>query len=104
MNIQFCFYEQALRNPNLYIVTIINVIMSSVSNLYLYCFAGAVVTDNCRFSDDLFYSNWIEMPNSLQKFYIIMIAEAQRSMYLEGYGLIRLSMESFGKVLHFDGK
>lgn len=76
-----------------------NIFGTSVANLYLYCFAGANVTDNCQmFANDLFYSNWLEMPNNLQKYFVIMIAAAQRPVYLEGYGLIRLSMESFGRV------
>lgn len=73
--------------------------ITSAANLYCYCFAGATLTDNCAMlPNDLFYSNWFEMPNLFQKYYIIMIAAAQRPVYLEGYGLIRLSMESFGRV------
>lgn len=66
--------------------------------MYLYCFAGAIFTSNCQmFADILFDSNWFEIPNHLQKYFIVMIAQTQRPMYLEGYGLIRLSMETFGK-------
>lgn len=90
---------QALKNPNLYIVTIFNVIAISVANLYLYCFGGAIVTNNCvKYADALFESNWFNMPKHFQKYFIIMIAETQKPIYLEGYGLIRLSLESFTKV------
>lgn len=72
---------------------------SCVANLYLYCFAGTILTNNCLlFSDALFKSNWHTMPIMFQKYFIIMIAETQIPVYLEGCGIIRLSLESFSKV------
>lgn len=71
----------------------------STSNLYLYCFGGAVVTDSAeKYAKILFESNWYEMPNEFQRYFIIMIAETQRPIYLDGYQLIKLSLEGFMKV------
>lgn len=91
---------QALKNPNIYFLTVLNVLGTSVANLYLYCFAGAIVSNNClMFADALFESNWHKMPNKFQKYFVIMIAETQQPIYLEGYGIIRISLETFTKVL-----
>lgn len=38
------------------------------------------------------------MPKTFQKYFVIMIAETQRPIYLEGYGIIRISLEAFTKV------
>lgn len=84
---------------NVLIITVLNIIAISTANLYLYCFGGSVVTENCGlFADILFESNWYKMPNRLQKYYILMIADTQRPIHLEGHGLVRLSMEAFGRV------
>lgn len=98
--ISYVFLSQSLKNPNLYSMTVLNCLVTSSANLYFYCFAGSVTTNNLLlFSDALFESNWFKMPNYLQKYFIIMIAEAQRSHFLDGFGLIRLSLEAFTKVM-----
>lgn len=82
----------------------LNCLITSSANLYLYCFAGSIATNNLLiFGDALFESNWIEMPIYYQKYFIIMIAETQQAIYLEGFGLVRLSLEAFTKVIqiHF---
>lgn len=71
-------FLQALRNPNLLILTSINVLFTSSSNLYLYCFGGMVVTTNAlKYADILFELDWYKMSNEHQKYFIIMIAETQ---------------------------
>lgn len=98
-SIGFFFQLKALRHLNLFIVTVLNVIAISTANLYLYCFGGSVVTENCgMYADILFESDWYKMPIRLQKYYILMIANTQRPIHLEGHGLVRLSMEAFGRV------
>lgn len=97
------FFSQALLNVNVYFITVLNCLITSSANLYLFCFAGCVATDNLiKFADALFESNWFRMPNHLQKYFIIMIAEAQKPFYFEGFGLVRLSLEAFTKVLEIE--
>lgn len=94
--------ETALRNPNLYLLTVFNVVFVSSSNLYFYSFGGSVVTENAlKYADALFDLDWYTMPNEFQKFFIIMIGETQRPIYLHGYGLIRLSLDGFMRVNDF---
>lgn len=95
-------FVQAIRNPSVFILTSFNVLFASSSNLYLYCFGGMVVTDNAlKYADIIFDSDWRRIPNDLQKYYIIMIGETQRPIYLDGYGIIRVSLEAFSKVRLF---
>lgn len=96
---QSILFLQTLKNPNLYVITVLNCLIISTANLYLYCLAGSVATNNLlSFADALFESNWFQMPNYVQKYFIIMIAESQRPIYLSGLGLIRLNLEAFTKV------
>lgn len=58
-----------------------------------------VVTNNAlKYADILFESDWYKMSNEYQKYFIIMIAETQRPIYLDGYGIIRVSLEAFTRV------
>lgn len=92
---------QALRHLNFYILTVFNVVFASTSNLYFYSFAGAVVTQSAlKYADILYESDWYRMSDRLQKYFIIMIAETQQPIYLDGYGFIRLSLEGFNRVSH----
>lgn len=91
--------QQAIKSSNVYAVTAFNCCVIGAANLYLCCFAGAVLTDNTKmFADVLFDTRWWELPNQFQKYYIIMIALTQKPNYLEGYGIIRLTLEAFSKV------
>lgn len=53
VNIDFVFIEEALRNPNLCIITVIYAVFTSAAILFLY-FTWAVVTDHS------IYLKWTE--------------------------------------------
>lgn len=49
-------------------------------------------------SDCLYESNWPELPIELQKYFILMIQNAQRPLYYHGFEIAVLKMETFCKV------
>lgn len=76
--------------------------MLSVTNLYLYCYAGATVTINClKYSETLFEKDWYLMAVDLQKYLILMIRSTHRPLVFNGYGILKLNLETFTQVKVF---
>lgn len=70
-----------------------------VSNLFLHCFCGKLATESYEdMVDTLYESKWHELPIPLQKYYILMIGNAQRPVYYHGFGVAILNMETFTSV------
>lgn len=78
------------------IVIAINV---SGSNLFLYCFFGQSANDiYLEIADSYFNAKWIQLSPKLQKYFIIMIANAQRPLYYDGFGVAYLELNTFLRV------
>ncbi|XP_031633852.1 putative odorant receptor 92a [Contarinia nasturtii] len=86
------------RDPN---VLLVIVGMSvGLSYLFLYCYYGK--RTNVYYSQmgqSLFESNWYLLPNELQKFYILMIANVQVPISYHGLNVVDLNLERFTKVI-----
>lgn len=48
--------------------------------------------------DRLYECKWHELPISLQKYFILMIQNAQQPVYYHGFGVALLNMQTFTKV------
>lgn len=46
----------------------------------------------------VFECNWIELPQQLQKCFIIMFSNAQQPLYYDGFGVAVLNLQTFIKV------
>lgn len=69
------------------------------SNLFVYCFFGKMATESFMNIADSFYeSNWQSLPNETQKYFIVIIANAQKPIYYYGFGIAILNLESFCSV------
>lgn len=69
------------------------------SNLFLYCYFGKLATESyAKMSVCLFECNWRSLSVKLQKYIIVMIANAQLPMYYHGFGVAILNLETFTKV------
>lgn len=51
-------------------------------------------------ADLLFQANWQALPIKLQKYIIVMIASAQRTLYFDGFGIVVLNLEAYTQVCH----
>lgn len=73
--------------------------MVGVSNLFVYCFFGKVATESfATMADSLYEANWQNLPIELQKYFILMIANANRPLYYHGFNIAILNLETFSKV------
>lgn len=72
---------------------------TNLLNLLLYCYNGKETTDSyAAFSVHLFQSDWYALPLELQKYILMMIADAQLPMYYHGFGIVRMNLETFTSV------
>lgn len=68
-------------------------------NLFMYCYFGRVATESFEnMADTLYESKWRELPNGLQKFFILMIACMQQPLYYHGFNVAYLNLQTFCKV------
>lgn len=47
----------------------------------------------------LYDSDWYKLPMGLQKYFVMMIANAQIPLQYHGYGLITLNLQTFSQVM-----
>lgn len=70
---------------------------SALSNLFIYCCFGEWATRNYdQMSECLYYdSNWFNLPNKLQKYLVLMIANMQKPMYYHGFEVAIMDLQTF---------
>lgn len=74
-------------------------LLVSSANLYFYCYYGNRSTnDYAKMAQLLFESNWNEQPVELQKFFKMMISNAQRPLFYHGFRMVHLNLETYLKV------
>lgn len=75
-------------------------VLVSSSNLFLYCFFGKLATESFEtMADCLYETNWLDLPVNLQKYFIVMIGNAQIPIHYHGFGVALLNLETFLKVI-----
>ncbi|XP_055297593.1 odorant receptor 2a-like [Sitodiplosis mosellana] len=71
-----------------------------ISNLFLCCFLGKLASKSYeQMADALYDCNWHKLPLNLQKYLIIMIADAQIPLNYHGCGVITLNLETFSGLM-----
>lgn len=67
--------------------------------IFLYCYFGALGTESYeKMADALFESNWPDLPVTLQKYIVIMIAGMQKPIHYHGFGIANLNLKTFISV------
>lgn len=73
--------------------------VSGLLNMFVYCYLGKTATDNyAAFADCVYGSQWPMLPIKLQRFVQLMIGNAQRRLYYDGFGVVVLDLETFTSV------
>lgn len=81
-------------------VFLVQAVMLSGSIMFLYCYYGEMATESFeKISDALYESNWQNLSLQLQKYYILMIGNAQRPLHYHGFHVSILSLNTFAKVI-----
>lgn len=82
-------------------VFLVQAVMLSGSIMFVYCYYGEMATGSFEnISDALYESDWQNLSLQLQKYYILMIGNAQRPLYYHGFHVSILSLNTFAKVMH----
>lgn len=85
------------RDPNALLVIV--GMSVGLSYLFLYCFYGKRTNVYyTRMGQSLFESNWYLLPCELQRFYVLMIANAQLPVNYHGMNVCTLDLERFSKA------
>lgn len=88
-----------MKHPDLNFYMVLMSLLVSGANLFLYCFYGNRSTnDYGQMALDLYESNWYTHPVGLQKFFKMIIANAQRPLYYDGFQIVQLNLETYLKV------
>lgn len=92
-----------MKQPGLLTVIAVICVCWSSMNTFLYCYFGNLSTESfLRIPDWLYASKWYNLINDQQKFYIMMIANSQRSLFFHGFGLANLTLETYSTVFDFN--
>lgn len=92
------FYQ--MKHLDYGIVLLSQAMMLGVSMMFVYCYYGEMANDSFqRMADALYESNWLNLPFHLQKYYVLMMPNAQRSLYYHGFHVCDLSLSTFAKVM-----
>lgn len=71
----------------------------SSSNLFLYCYNGQLASDRyLAMANILFESKWYCLPLEMQKYFLLMIGNAQQNLYYHGFDLARLNLQTYCQV------
>lgn len=97
----FRTYIQALKHLDILTLLAVICVIWSSTNTFIYCFFGNFAMDSLvKIPHMLYISNWPELSCGNQKFFILMIGNAQRSINFHGY-IINSTLESYSKVCNF---
>lgn len=92
---------QALRVEfNMFTLGLITIaIMVSGINLFVYSYFGHGANEtHMEISDCFFQSEWFYLPCYLQKYFVLIIANAQRPLFYDGFGVAFLNLNTFIRV------
>lgn len=65
----------------------------------MICYFGTFASDRIENVADITYdTNWYEYPEEARKHIILIVARAQEPVFFMGFGVVRATLEVFGKV------
>lgn len=73
--------------------------LTNILWIYFHCLLGKYVTDRFdRLPNHLFQSRWYDLPIRMQKYFILLLADAQNPLIFYGLGIYALDLETFTSV------
>lgn len=73
--------------------------ISSLATIFIVCEFGHQLTSQFNaFDDKLFQSNWYSYPIEVQRMLVTVMATTQQLAYIEGFGNIQCTRNSFKEV------
>lgn len=68
-------------------------------NFILCYYADNLSNETCGIGDELYNSQWYEMPISHQKLLLVPICRSQKIFRLTGFGIFTYSLQNFARIL-----
>lgn len=94
------FHFQQIKHPDYGIILLSQALMLGISMMFVYCYFGELANSSFEnMTNALYESNWLNLPIKLQKYYIVMIGNAQQSLYYHGFHITILNLNTFAKVI-----
>lgn len=88
-----------MKTMDLSLIKFVVVVLASNCIVYLYCYVGSLTTDQfLRYGDVAYEFQWYKLPVDLQKYFPLIIANAQRPRIFSGFNIIDLNLVTFTKV------
>lgn len=85
-----------MKDVDFEVVFLLLVASVALTDLFLYCYFGKLAAESYeKITDCLYNCNWPDLPNELRKYFVIMIANAQRPHYYVGFKLAILNLDTF---------
>lgn len=73
--------------------------LTTIAMVHLQCLLGKMVTEQfAQMPNHLFHLKWYTLPNELQKYFILMLANTQQPVFFDGFGMFVLNLETFSTV------
>lgn len=95
--------SQALKTMDLSLIKFVVVVLASNCIVYLYCYVGSLTTDQFfRYGDVPYEFPWYKLPVDLQRYFPLIITNAQRAQCFNGLNIIDLNLVIFTKVRNTD--
>lgn len=92
-------FVQAMKHLDLNALLLVIAFQMATGIVFLYCFTGSLSTEQFyRFGSMTYESDWYKWPNELQKYVLLIIANAQRPQIFNGFNVIDLNLLAFTKV------
>lgn len=74
-------------------------VAAAISSLFAYCYFGKIATNSYdQMAECLYDCNWHELDLQHQKYILVMMMNAQRPIYYNGFGVADLNLETFTTV------
>lgn len=75
------------------------VALSGTLQVFFYCYFGKLASESYeKIPNCLYKFNWYELPVNFQKYFTMMIQNAQKPIHYHGFGFIILELETFMQV------
>lgn len=91
---------QQIKHINFSVTLLLIGVLVGIATLFLYCYFGALVIE-CydEMPKCLFESNWQGLSVDLQKYFILMIGNANRPLHYHGFGFTTLDLKTFSSLI-----
>lgn len=94
-----CLFFQKINNIDFEIFLLATGISNGLVSLFLPCFFGKMATDSYEdMAASLYDFNWHELPVDLQKYWLLILNNAQIPLYYTAADTAILNLETFAKV------